>query len=105
MEERNADVGDGYPIAVEALDLEIYQFACVFAASHELRKWARHSSSFDRLRIKFERSEASRRLIGLAATLRNFMDSWTPRKRTSINRGAGPVGVLIEDLAMPRRRT
>jgi len=104
MEEDPATVGSGYPITMEALDLEIYELVCLFAASHELRRWAQRSSSFDRLRIHYERSEASRRLIALAATLRNFMDSWTGKRRSNINRGAGGVGVLIEDLARPTQK-
>jgi hypothetical protein len=100
----SSTIGRGYPIELDALDLEIYQFACVFAASVELTRWGCKCSSVERLRGRFERSEASRRLIGLAAALRNVMDSWPRPKRDGVNCGAGEVGVLTPDLSHPKAR-
>lgn len=103
MEDRDTGptAGAGFPIAAEALDLEVYQLACVFAASHEIMRWGKDAASIARLRTTFERSEASRRLITLAATLRNSMDSWSKIRRDRFDQTSGPVGTLTPNLQTP----
>jgi len=63
---------NGYPIAAEALDLEIYQLACAVAASSALHRLGKTNSEIKRLVKTFECSELSRRLIALAVTIRNI---------------------------------
>lgn len=64
-----------YPIASEAVDLEIYQLACIFAASRELLRLFKDSPFLGHLVETFELSEVSRKLIALAVTCRNMLDS------------------------------
>ena len=66
---------NNYPIASESIDLEIYQLACVFAASNELYKLSNQYSSFKSLVEIFELSEVSKKLISLAITLRNIIEN------------------------------
>ncbi|MBZ5554568.1 MAG: hypothetical protein LAO21_17765 [Acidobacteriia bacterium] len=85
----------GYPVAAEALDLEIFQLVCVFSASQSL---ARIESTYPCLRwvrATFETSEASRRLIGLAVMLRNSLDARIGTKSKAV------VGRLVADVSRP----
>jgi len=68
-------LGTGLPIAAEAFDLEIYQLACVFAASRELARLSRNEPRLAGVCKTFQQSEASRRLISLAAMIRSAMDT------------------------------
>lgn len=85
----------GYPIAAEALDLEIYVLACLFIASPELVQLGAETPGLRWVRRTFEASEAARRLIGLAVMLRNKLDT----------SGGGPdasVGRLLTDVSRPK---
>lgn len=102
--ETGPDAGGGVPIMAESLDLEIYQLACVFAASRELARWTKASEAISRLRNIFERAEAARRLIALAAMLRNTMDSWSKHRRDRVDKGAGAVGIIKPNSNKPKER-
>jgi len=87
---------NGYPIAAEALDLEIYQLACTVAASGALHRLGKTSRGIRWLAKMFECSELSRRLIALAVTIRNMDEERWPRN------AKGPhVGTLIPDEKQP----
>jgi hypothetical protein len=84
-----------YPIAAEALDLEIYQLACIFAASQELSRVSKSIRTFSTLVDTFEFSEASRKLISISVAIRSSLDSNpTPKKETN-------VGTLTKDTSNP----
>ncbi len=87
---------NGYPIAAEALDLEIYQLACAVAASSALHRLGKTNSEIKRLVKTFECSELSRRLIALAVTIRNIDEGGWLR-----NAKDPPVGTLIPDERQP----
>ena len=70
-------LGTGLPIAAEAFDLEVYQLPCTFAASQELVRLSREHPGLVRVCNIFQQSEASRRLISLAAMIRSAMDTWS----------------------------
>lgn len=91
----------GYPIASEALDLEIYQLACIVAASRELAPLAPAFPGLAGFRATFELSEASRKLIALAVIIRNGMDAWPGASQLAARRAPKSVGVLIPDTAQP----
>jgi len=65
---------DGYPIAAEALDLEVYVLAAVFAGSAALAGLEARHRGLRWVRGTFERPEASRRLISLAVMVRSQLD-------------------------------
>lgn len=87
---------NGYPIAAEALDLEIYQLACTIAASGALHGLGKTHSGIRWLTKTFERSELSRRLIALAVTVRNMDEG-----NTLPNAKSPRVGTLIPDEKQP----
>lgn len=62
---------NGYPIAAEALDLEIYVLAALFAGSQALSDIEHDHRGLRWARTAFESAEVSRRLISLAVMLRN----------------------------------
>ena len=64
-----------YPISAEALDLEIYQLACIFAGSQELIQKSKKHHSLKSLVDIIELSEASKKIISIAVDLRNSLDS------------------------------
>ena len=80
-----------YPIAAEALDLEIYQLSCLFAASRELTKLSKKNSSLQSLVNAFELSEVSKKLISIAVTLRSFLDC-NPKQNSKET-----TGTLVKD--------
>ncbi len=82
---------NNYPIAAEALDLEIYQLACIFASSKELAMISAQHDSFKILVDTFELSEASKKLISIAVALRSALDS-NSRHHKEVD-----VGTLIKD--------
>ncbi len=82
---------NNYPIAAEALDLEIYQLACIFASSKELAKISKQHNSFSSLTETFELSEASKKLITIAVALRSALDS-NPHRHKEVE-----VGSLIKN--------
>jgi len=88
----------GSPVAAEALDLELYQLACTFAASQEFERVAARLPRVRALRHTFELSEAARRLIAVAVTVRSNMDASGSSSRTA---GEAVVGTLVPDLAVP----
>jgi hypothetical protein len=64
-----------YPISTESLDLELYQLACLIAASKNLVACSADHNSFKFLQETFELSEVSKKLISIAVTLRSFLDN------------------------------
>ena len=86
----------GYPIATEALDLEVYVLAALFAASPELAALESENQGLSWTRRTFEASEISRRLISLAVMLRSMLDA-------SLRGCDGVVGHLLPDAAVPSR--
>src|SRR5260370_1004952 len=67
--------GQGYPIAEESYDFELFQLASTFAASGELTRLGETNKGGGRLRRTFEQSEAARRLIAVAVMIRGKLDS------------------------------
>ena len=65
----------GYPIAAEALDLELYRLLSLIAASRAIHRSRRQWPALDRLRNAFEPCELSLRLISVAVAVRNLMDT------------------------------
>jgi len=65
-----------YPIATEALDLEVYNLAALFAGSAELQRLGEEHAGLKWVRQTFETSEVFRRLIALAVTLRSSLDEF-----------------------------
>ncbi len=93
-------LGRGYPIAAEALDLELYVLAALVAGSRDMHRRAGRSTALRQLRLTFELSEVSRRLIAVAVALRSALDA---SRRTAESRGAaGKVGTLVPDVSKPR---
>lgn len=90
---RRARIGSGHPIALEAYDLEVYQLACCFAGSRELARLARADRMVEWLRLTFQESEASRRLVAVAAIIRTSLDTWVADAERV---GRLPVGSLAE---------
>ncbi len=84
-----------YPIAAEALDLEIYQLACIFAGSQELLSKSKAYYSLKALVDVFELSEASRKIISIAVALRSSLDS-NPRELSK-----EITGTLIKNIKEP----
>jgi len=85
---------NGYPIAAEALDLEVYVLAALFAGSVCLGNLEPRYHGLRWVRRTFEQSEVSRRLISLAVTLRSQLDvSGRPCDMR--------VGSLVRDLREP----
>jgi len=80
-----------YPIATETIDLDLYHLACIFAASKNLAELAKNNQSFRFLPEVFEFSEASKKLISIAVTLRSFLDN----RHKTVNES---VGILCKDL-------
>jgi hypothetical protein len=83
-----------YPIAAEALDLEVYVLAALFAGSGGLAALEPEMPGIRWVRSTFEFPEISRRLISLAVMLRSLPDA-------STRRSARMVGQLIPDIAVP----
>ena len=79
-----------YPVAAEAMDLEIYILSALICGSENLRSLENELRGFEWLRSRFEASEISRRIIGLAVLLRNHLDITQPHPNTN-------VGSLIPD--------
>mgnify|MGYP001606949457 CR=1 FL=1 len=95
----------GYPIAQEAFDLEIYNLACVFAASKRLAEWARDSGALDALRERFEQSEASRRLVAVAIIARSKLDSRTVVRNMQLEQIiSSNVGALARDMTQAEQK-
>ncbi len=65
----------GYPIAAEAIDQELYRLLCLIAASGAIYEERGTAPALDQLRRTFEQSEVSLRLISVAVTLRNLLDT------------------------------
>ena len=65
-----------YPISTEALDLEVYNLAALFAGSAELQRLGEERAGLKWIRQTFETSEVSRRLIALAVTLRSSLEEF-----------------------------
>jgi hypothetical protein len=84
----------GYPIAAEALDLEIYVLAALFAGSETLANSHALRPGLSWVRATFEHSEVSRRLLSLAVMLRGQLD-------TASRPIDAPVGSLVPDLGQP----
>ena len=87
---------NGYPIAAEALDLELYELACTIAASSELHRLGETKGGIRWILKTFELSELSRRLVSVAVTVRNMYETGWPEN--------GPdrtVGTLISDETRP----
>lgn len=94
----NGMLGSGFPIAAEAFDLEIYQLACTFAASQELSLLSRTNPGLARVCNVFQLSEASRRLISVAAMIRSAMDTWSASAQRNLDT---PVGELQSNTEYP----
>lgn len=94
----------GYPIAAEALDVEIYQLACTFGASRQLHDLAIKHRSFTWLRKTFELSEAARRLIALAVMLRNQLDVGAVHKASVVVGQLYPTSPPRTEFCQKRRR-
>lgn len=88
---------NGYPIAAEALDLEVYLLASLIAGSHALFDVERDYPGLRWARTTFEFSEISRRLIGLAVMLRTQLE-------VSHRRPDAIVGTLMTDVSRPSDR-
>ena len=91
--------GQGYPIAAEAYDFELFQLASTFAASTELARLSEKHQGIGQLRSTFERSEAARRLIAVAVMIRGKLDSRCvtyPGKLEETSES--DVGLLVPDL-------
>ncbi len=83
-----------YPIAAEAIDLEVYVLAALVSGSEALAGLEGERSGLRWARRTFEASEVSRRLIGLAVMLRSQLDA-SSRRRDAV------VGGLIPDVRAP----
>ncbi len=88
----------GYPIAAEALDLEVYLLACTIAASRKLRAKDQRHPNLQRLARTFELSEVTRRLVSLAVVVRSMDEG---RHRADFKKII--VGTLTPDENRPRR--
>ncbi len=86
--------GEPYPIAAEAIDLEIYVLAALVSGSGALARLEGERPGLRWARSTFEASEVSRRLIGLAIILRSYLDAWS-RPTEAI------VGSLVPDARAP----
>jgi hypothetical protein len=89
--------GYGFPIAAEALDLELYLLACGFAASSALSAQGKLTPGIGHLRRTFELSEVSRRLLAIAVTVRSQLDHCSKSKMKILNGKVGSVGELMPD--------
>ena len=95
----------GYPIAEEAYDLELFQLASIFVASAELSRISAGNQGISRLRSMFEQSEAARRLIAAAVFIRGKLDSRCVLRPNELERAEkADVGVLIADLSKPAEK-
>ena len=88
----------GYPIAAEALDLEVYLLACTITASRKLRAKDQRHPNLQRLARTFELSEVTRRLVALAVVVRSMDEG---RHRADFRKMV--VGTLVPDETRPRR--
>jgi hypothetical protein len=92
-------LGQGYPIADEAFDFELFKLAGTFAASSELVRLGKSNDGISRLRAMFEQSDASRRLIAVAVMVRSKLDSRTVLRPNQLDEiAAMDVGSLVPDL-------
>lgn len=83
---------NGYPIAAEALDLEIYKLYCLYTSSSILHGLVRQFPNINWLLETFEQSELSKKIISIAVIIRNQEDTRiTKKSKDSI------VGELIPD--------
>ena len=87
-----------YPVAAEAMDLEVYVLAALFCGSHGLHEIEAHHHGLRWVRSTFEASEVSRRVISLAVLLRSHLDS--SNKKSTVT-----VGSLVPDVSKPDTRT
>lgn len=85
---------NGYPIATEAFDLEVYVLAALFTSSRALSDIEHEHQSLRWARATFERSEVSRRLLSLAVMLRNQLE-------VSVLKPDVAVGILTPDMSTP----
>jgi hypothetical protein len=92
----------GYPIAAEAFDNEVFQLACAFAASAELSRLAHEYPGIGRLCKTFEMSDAARRLVSVAAMVRSALDTWSTAEREGL---ISDVGELMPDICDPEKKT
>ena len=93
-------LSDGYPIAGEAFDLELFGLLSAFAGSPELSRLSESYPGVANLRVTFDRSEAARRLLVVGAMVRNALDTWASRS----SRTTDAVGDLIADILRPTER-
>ena len=75
---------NGYPIAAEALDLELYTLGALFASRERIDKIGKKRQRFRFLQDTFEFSELSRRLISVAVMLRSHIDNRDAKADTSV---------------------
>jgi hypothetical protein len=92
----------GYPIAAEALDLEVYVLAALFAGSASLSAVELDMNGIRWVRQTFEVSEISRRLISLAVVLRSALDDSSLDPELTVGRLTPNVAELsrVEDLSL-----
>ncbi len=93
--------GGGYPIAAEALDLELYLLACGFAASLPLSDVGKENPAIRHLVKTFELSEVSKRLIFVAVAVRSMLDQNGEAFATRLDAKIGSVGLLTPDATKP----
>lgn len=86
-----------YPVAAEAMDLEIYVLAALICGSESMRGIEGELRGIAWVRSTFEASEVSRRIISLAVMLRSHLDSSGIRFDTE-------VGSLTPDVEAPSNR-
>jgi hypothetical protein len=81
---------NGYPIATEALDLELYRISCILASSRTLHEMGKEQRNLVWFLNTFEKSELSRKLISVAVIIRNMDEqAWNANYKKI------PVGELI----------
>ena len=103
MAKKRSIEGYGFPIAAEALDLELYLLACGFAASPALFAQGRLTPGVGHLRQTFELSEVSRRFIAIAVTVRSKLDHCSDLEMKRLDDAIGSVGELMPDASDPTK--
>lgn len=88
---------NGYPVAVEALHLEVCELAALVAGGKASCDFERDYPGLRLARATFERSEVSRRLVSLAILVRQGLEG-------ADELSAPIVGVLTPDTSNPEYR-
>jgi hypothetical protein len=93
--------GPGHPIDFRSTWLDIYRLVTLFASSEFISRHDTYDWEF--LKREFERQEAARLLVNIAATIRNQIELGDSIAAATLERKGTNVGQLIPDLEVPEK--